>query len=215
MADTPNPRRTFAIISHPDAGKTTLTEKLLLFGGAIHLAGEVRARGNNRRARSDWMKIEQQRGISVTSSVMTFERAGVTFDLAHQRQPNAVAPPVRTHPEALYFREMTVWFTDRTKADAAHQLALMARDEEEPLGRTQLFEVEVTVVAVAAVALLKLVARRVDNGERAARVVDNDSDAESEPAFSGLAALLTPVIEMLAPALAAGADDPSPDTDRN
>jgi peptide chain release factor 3 len=74
-------RRTFAIISHPDAGKTTLTEKLLLAGGAIHLAGEVRARGANRRARSDWMKIEQQRGISVTSSVMTFERDGLTFNL--------------------------------------------------------------------------------------------------------------------------------------
>jgi peptide chain release factor 3 len=74
-------RRTFAIISHPDAGKTTLTEKLLLFGGAIHLAGEVKARGQNRRARSDWMKIEQQRGISVTSSVMTFEHEGVTFNL--------------------------------------------------------------------------------------------------------------------------------------
>ncbi|MDB5674778.1 MAG: prfC [Sphingomonas bacterium] len=74
-------RRTFAIISHPDAGKTTLTEKLLYFGGAIHLAGEVKARGQNRRARSDWMKIEQQRGISVTSSVMTFEREGITFNL--------------------------------------------------------------------------------------------------------------------------------------
>ena len=74
-------RRTFAIISHPDAGKTTLTEKLLLFGGAIHQAGEVRARGQARRARSDWMKIEQQRGISVTSSVMTFEREGITFNL--------------------------------------------------------------------------------------------------------------------------------------
>jgi peptide chain release factor 3 len=74
-------RRTFAIISHPDAGKTTLTEKLLLFGGAIHLAGEVKARGANRRAKSDWMKIEQQRGISVTSSVMTFEHDGVTFNL--------------------------------------------------------------------------------------------------------------------------------------
>ena len=72
---SPNPRRTFAIISHPDAGKTTLTEKLLLQGGAIHLAGEVKARGAARRARSDWMKIEQQRGISVTSSVMTFEKA--------------------------------------------------------------------------------------------------------------------------------------------
>jgi len=79
-------RRTFAIISHPDAGKTTLTEKLLLHGGAIHLAGEVKARGQARRARSDWMKIEQQRGISVTSSVMTFEKTQpngdvVTFNL--------------------------------------------------------------------------------------------------------------------------------------
>ena len=74
-------RRTFAIISHPDAGKTTLTEKLLLQGGAIHLAGQVKARGAARRARSDWMKIEQQRGISVTSSVMTFERDGITFNL--------------------------------------------------------------------------------------------------------------------------------------
>ncbi|MCW4462532.1 peptide chain release factor 3 [Sphingomonas sp. BT-65] len=82
MPENPIPgRRTFAIISHPDAGKTTLTEKLLLFGGAIHLAGEVKARGQARRARSDWMKIEQQRGISVTSSVMTFERDGITFNL--------------------------------------------------------------------------------------------------------------------------------------
>lgn len=74
-------RRTFAIISHPDAGKTTLTERLLLFGGAIHLAGEVKARGERRRARSDWMKIEQQRGISVTTSVMTFDYDGRTFNL--------------------------------------------------------------------------------------------------------------------------------------
>lgn len=74
-------RRTFAIISHPDAGKTTLTEKLLLQGGAIHLAGEVKARGAARRARSDWMKIEQQRGISVTSSVMTFAKDGIIFNL--------------------------------------------------------------------------------------------------------------------------------------
>ena len=86
MSNSANSRRTFAIISHPDAGKTTLTEKLLLQGGAIHLAGEVKARGDARRARSDWMKIEQQRGISVTSSVMTFERANedgeiVTFNL--------------------------------------------------------------------------------------------------------------------------------------
>ena len=82
MSDpTMSSRRTFAIISHPDAGKTTLTEKLLLQGGAIHLAGLVKARGTARRARSDWMKIEQQRGISVTSSVMTFERQGITFNL--------------------------------------------------------------------------------------------------------------------------------------
>jgi len=74
-------RRTFAIISHPDAGKTTLTEKLLLAGDAIHLAGEVRAKGERRRARSDWMKIEQQRGISVSTSVMTFDFAGCTFNL--------------------------------------------------------------------------------------------------------------------------------------
>ncbi len=74
-------RRTFAIISHPDAGKTTLTEKLLLFGGAIQLAGAVKARGERRRTRSDWMAIEQQRGISVTSSVMTFERGGIVFNL--------------------------------------------------------------------------------------------------------------------------------------
>jgi peptide chain release factor 3 len=74
-------RRTFAIISHPDAGKTTLTEKLLLFGGAIQMAGAVRARGERRRTRSDWMEIEKARGISVTSSVMTFERNGIMFNL--------------------------------------------------------------------------------------------------------------------------------------
>jgi len=74
-------RRTFAIISHPDAGKTTLTEKLLLFGGAIQLAGQVRAKGDRRRTRSDWMSIERARGISVVTSVMTFEYEGVVFNL--------------------------------------------------------------------------------------------------------------------------------------
>ena len=74
-------RRTFAIISHPDAGKTTLTEKLLLFGGAIQLAGAIKARGNTRRTRSDWMKVEAERGISVASSVMTYEYGGCTFNL--------------------------------------------------------------------------------------------------------------------------------------
>jgi peptide chain release factor 3 len=74
-------RRTFAIISHPDAGKTTLTEHLLLLGGAIRAAGQVKARGEARRAKSDWMKIEQERGISVTSAVMTFEYGGAIFNL--------------------------------------------------------------------------------------------------------------------------------------
>ena len=74
-------RRTFAIISHPDAGKTTLTEKLLAASGAIQQAGAVRARGKARKTRSDWMEIEQQRGISITSSVMTFAHQGLTFNL--------------------------------------------------------------------------------------------------------------------------------------
>jgi len=74
-------RRTFAIIAHPDAGKTTLTEKLLLFGGAIQMAGAVRARGEQRRSKSDWMKVERERGISVTASVMSFEYADKCFNL--------------------------------------------------------------------------------------------------------------------------------------
>ena len=69
-------RRTFAIISHPDAGKTTLTEKLLLFGGAIQMAGAVKGRKAARHATSDWMEVEKQRGISVTSSVLQFNYAG-------------------------------------------------------------------------------------------------------------------------------------------
>ena len=68
-------RRTFAIISHPDAGKTTLTEKFLLYGGAIAQAGVVKGKKNSRAATSDWMEIEKQRGISVTSSVMQFQYA--------------------------------------------------------------------------------------------------------------------------------------------
>ncbi|MDP9349067.1 MAG: peptide chain release factor 3 [Gemmatimonadota bacterium] len=74
-------RRTFAIISHPDAGKTTLTEKLLLYGGAIHLAGSVKARRASRHATSDWMQMEQERGISVTSSVLAFEYLGKQINL--------------------------------------------------------------------------------------------------------------------------------------
>jgi peptide chain release factor 3 len=74
-------RRTFAIISHPDAGKTTLTEKLLLYGGAIHLAGSVKARRAARHATSDWMELEQERGISVTSSVLQFDYQGKRINL--------------------------------------------------------------------------------------------------------------------------------------
>ncbi|OPZ77206.1 MAG: Peptide chain release factor 3 [Alphaproteobacteria bacterium ADurb.Bin438] len=79
--NTTNIRKTFAIIAHPDAGKTTLTEKLLLFGGAINMAGAVKAKGEARRAKSDWMKVERERGISVASSVMTYEYSGCTFNL--------------------------------------------------------------------------------------------------------------------------------------
>ena len=72
LAERINQRRTFAIISHPDAGKTTLTEKLLLYGNAIHLAGSVRARRDGRNATSDWMAMERERGISITSTVLQF-----------------------------------------------------------------------------------------------------------------------------------------------
>ncbi|NHN88485.1 peptide chain release factor 3 [Acetobacter conturbans] len=81
LADAISRRRTFAIISHPDAGKTTLTERILRAGGAIQLAGNVRAKGERRRTRSDWMGIERDRGISVVTSVMTFEYGGCVFNL--------------------------------------------------------------------------------------------------------------------------------------
>ncbi|HBL13465.1 MAG TPA: peptide chain release factor 3, partial [Cyanobacteria bacterium UBA11162] len=74
-------RRNFAIISHPDAGKTTLTEKLLLYGGAIHEAGAVKARRAQRKATSDWMAMEQQRGISITSTVLQFEYSNCQINL--------------------------------------------------------------------------------------------------------------------------------------
>jgi hypothetical protein len=106
-------RRTFAIISHPDAGKTTLTEKLLLFGGAINLAGQVKAKGERRNTRSDWMKIERERGISVVTSVMTFEFENLVFnpdrgglgrdgDRRRQGHRGAHAKTVRGLPAAGY-----------------------------------------------------------------------------------------------------------------
>ncbi len=81
IIDEAQRRRTFAIISHPDAGKTTLTEKLLLYGGAIHEAGSIRSRKARRHAASDWMAIEKERGISVTSSVLRFEKDGIKYNL--------------------------------------------------------------------------------------------------------------------------------------
>ncbi len=81
LAEQAARRRTYAIISHPDAGKTTLTEKLLLYSGAIHLAGSVRGRKASRLAVSDWMKMEQERGISITSSVLQFEYMGSALNL--------------------------------------------------------------------------------------------------------------------------------------
>jgi peptide chain release factor 3 len=74
-------RRTFAIISHPDAGKTTLTEKLLLYGGALQLAGSVNERKNQRAATSDWMEIERKRGISISSTVLQFDYDGYRINL--------------------------------------------------------------------------------------------------------------------------------------
>ena len=93
-------RRSFAIIAHPDAGKTTLTEKLLLKGGAIQLAGQVRAKGNARRTRSDWMKIEQERGISVATSVMTFEKDGTVFNLLDTTDIHAFLKTALVAPRA-------------------------------------------------------------------------------------------------------------------
>ena len=76
-----NRRRTFAIISHPDAGKTTLTEKMLMYGGAIQLAGSVRSRKNQRATTSDWMELERKRGISVSSTVLQFDYRGYQINL--------------------------------------------------------------------------------------------------------------------------------------
>ena len=86
ILDAVNKRRNFAIISHPDAGKTTLTEKLLLYGGAIQQAGAVKARGNQRKATSDWMELEKQRGISITCLLYT---SPSPRDLGKSRMPSS------------------------------------------------------------------------------------------------------------------------------
>lgn len=81
LKDEIRKRRTFAIISHPDAGKTTLTEKFLLYGGAINLAGSVKGKKTAKHAVSDWMEIEKERGISVTSSVLQFNYDGYCINI--------------------------------------------------------------------------------------------------------------------------------------
>jgi peptide chain release factor 3 len=88
-------RRTFAIISHPDAGKTTLTEKLLLYGGAIELAGSVTAKKKQKETSSDWMELEKKRGISISSTVLQFEYRGYRLHLLD-------TPCHRTFPEDTY-----------------------------------------------------------------------------------------------------------------
>ena len=85
LASAVDRRRNFAIISHPDAGKTTLTEKLLLYGGAIQQAGAVKARGEQRKVTSDWMELEKQRGISITSTVLQFDYDATTINLLDTR----------------------------------------------------------------------------------------------------------------------------------
>ena len=93
-------RRTFAIISHPDAGKTTLTEKLLLYGGAIHLAGAVKAKRGRAAALSDWMEMERERGISITTSVMQFPYRGLQMNLLDTHWPRwpSTSPPATPAP---------------------------------------------------------------------------------------------------------------------
>ena len=92
-------RRTFAIISHPDAGKTTLTEKLLLFGGQIQVAGAVKNNKIKKTATSDWMEIEKQRGISVTTSVMEFDYEGYKVNIldtpGHRTLPKTPSVPLQ------------------------------------------------------------------------------------------------------------------------
>ena len=88
-------RRTFAIISHPDAGKTTLTEKLLFFGGAIRDAGTVKGKKTGKFATSDWMEIEKQRGISVTSSVMQFDYDGLLVSIFWIHQVTKISVKIR------------------------------------------------------------------------------------------------------------------------
>ena len=91
-------RRTFAIISHPDAGKTTLTEKLLLYGNAIDLAGNVRARRNQRTTTSDWMEMERERGISIILNRAAVPLPGADHQLARHARATRISPKTPTAP---------------------------------------------------------------------------------------------------------------------
>lgn len=99
-------RRTFAIISHPDAGKTTLTEKFLLYGGAINQAGSVKGKATAKHAVSDWMEIEKQRGISVTSSVLQFNYDGYCINILIHRD---IRTSRRTHTVHLWQQILLSW----------------------------------------------------------------------------------------------------------
>src|SRR5260370_40868987 len=99
LSDEVARRRTFAIISHPDAGKTTRTEKLLLFGGPINLAGQVKAKAERRKTRSDWINTDRERGISIVTSLMTFEFEYVLFGL--------LSRPCREHSCEDAYRTLT------------------------------------------------------------------------------------------------------------
>src|SRR3970282_961256 len=112
-------RRTFAIISHPDAGKTTVTEQLLLFGGAIQLAGTVKARKSSRYATSDWMAMEKERGISITSSVMQFEYNNKVINLldtpGHADFSEDTYRTLTAGDSALMFIDVANGVEDRTR----------------------------------------------------------------------------------------------------
>lgn len=97
-------RRTFAIISHPDAGKTTLTEKFLLYGGAINLAGSVKGKATARHAVSDWMEIEKERGISVTSSVLQFNYDGYCINILDTPGHQDFSEDYVPYPDGSRFR---------------------------------------------------------------------------------------------------------------
>ena len=107
-----NRRRTFAIISHPDAGKTTLTEKFLLFGGAINTAGSVKGKANSKYAVSDWMDIEKERGISVTSSVLQFNYGGYCINIL---DTPGIRISQRIHIEPLWLLTLRLWLLMRQR----------------------------------------------------------------------------------------------------